>query len=127
MTTRMMTTTKRLDAVSDGELGKLMVLAQPVEFPAGTRSFEERGNADRFWIVGDGKVRLELRVPGSAAAVTETLGQGSPLGWSWMFPLCRWHMAAKAVTPMRAWEFDAVEVRRLCEQDPRFGYVFTLA
>ncbi|NUS11505.1 MAG: cyclic nucleotide-binding domain-containing protein [Streptomyces sp.] len=127
MTTQLMTMTKRLDAVSDEERGTLMALARPVEFPAGARIFEERGKADHFWLLRDGEVRLELRVPGSAAAVTETLGQGSLLGWSWMFPPHRWHMSAKAVTPVRAWEFDAEEVRGLCEQDPRFGYVFTLA
>ena len=127
MTTQLMTMTKRLDAVSDEERGKLMALARAVEFPAGARIFEERGEADRFWLLREGEVRLELRVPGSAAAVTETLGQGSLLGWSWMFPPRRWHMSAKALTPVRAWEFDALEVRRLCERDPRFGYVFTLA
>ena len=72
-------------------------------------------------------MQLELRVPGSAAAVTEALGQGALLGWSWMFPPHRWHMAAQAVTPVRAWEFDAGQVRALCQEDPRFGYVFTLA
>lgn len=127
MTTRLMTMTKRLDTVSDEERGKLMSLARQVEFTAGAVIFAERGNADRFWLLRDGEVRLELRVPGSGAVVTETLGQGSLLGWSWMFPPRRWHMSAKAVTAVRAWEFDAADVRRLCEEDTRFGYVFTLA
>jgi CRP-like cAMP-binding protein len=127
MTTQLMTMTKRLEAVSDEGFGKLMALARQAEFPAGARIFEERGKADRFWLLRDGEVRLDQHVPGSAAAVTETLGQGSLLGWSWMFPPRRWHMSAKAVTAVRAWEFDAAEVRRLCEQDPAFGYVFTLA
>lgn len=127
MSTQLMTMTKRLEAVSDEELSRLMELARAVEFPADARIFDERGRADRFWLLRDGEVRLELRVPGSAAAVTETLGQGSLLGWSWMFPPRRWHMSARAGTPVRAWEFDAEEVRRLCERDPRFGYVFTLA
>jgi CRP-like cAMP-binding protein len=127
MTDHLMSMTKRLDAVSDEERATLMALARPVTFLEGERIFEERGTADRFWLLRDGEVQLEMRVPGSTAVITETLRQGALLGWSWMFPPRRWHMAAKAVAPTRAWEFDAGRVRDLCRQDPRFGYVFTLA
>ena len=43
-------------------------LAQDVEFPAGRRIFEEKGTADRFWIIRDGDVCLELHVPGCPPA-----------------------------------------------------------
>lgn len=66
-------------------------------------------------------------MPGTKAAVVEKLGGGALLGWSWLFPPRRWHMAAKALTPVRALEFSATEVRQLCEEDPQFGYVFVLA
>lgn len=127
MTTRLMTMTGRLDALSDEHRGRLMALAREVEFPVGARVFEERGSADRFWFVREGEVALRLRVPGGEAAVIETLGQGSLLGWSWLFPPRRWHLTAEAVTAVRAWEFDAAAVRLLCEENPEFGYVFVLA
>jgi CRP-like cAMP-binding protein len=127
MTSKLMTMTGRLAALSDEHLTTLMALAREVQFPAGCRIFEERGKADRFWLLRDGEVSLELRVPGSKAAVIDTVGQGSLLGWSWLFPPRRWHMAAKTLSPVRAFEFEAVAVRRLCEQDPEFGYVFVLA
>jgi CRP-like cAMP-binding protein len=127
MTTKLMTMTGRLDALSDEHRGRLMALAREVEFPAGRRIVEEQGKADRFWIVRDGDIALELRVPGRPAAAIETLGQGSLLGWSWLFPPRRWHMSAKALTDVRAFEFDAAAVRRLCQEDPEFGYVFVLA
>ncbi|WP_329139897.1 cyclic nucleotide-binding domain-containing protein [Streptomyces sp. NBC_01476] len=127
MTTRLMTMAGRLDALTDEHRDKLMALAEEVDFPAGTRIFEERGKADRFWFLRDGEVALQLHVPGRPAAAIETLGQGSLLGWSWLFPPRRWHMSAKALSDVRAWEFDAAAVRRLCEEDPAFGYVFVLA
>jgi CRP-like cAMP-binding protein len=126
-TTKLMTMTARLDALSDENRATLMALAREVSFPAGARIFEERGTADRFWLLREGDVALELRVPGNTSAEIETLGQGSLLGWSWLFPPRRWHMAAKALTPVRAWEFDAPSVRRLCDDEPAFGYVFVLA
>src|SRR5690242_11252263 len=67
MTNRLMTMTKRLDAVSDEERTKLMALARPVTFLEDEQIFQEHGIADHFWLLRDGEVQLELRVPGSAA------------------------------------------------------------
>lgn len=127
MTTKLMTMTGRLAALPDEHLDRLMALGHEVEFPAGRRIFEEKGKADRFWIIRDGDVALELHVPGRPAAAIESLGQGSLLGWSWLFPPRHWHMSAQALTDVRAFEFDAAAVRRLCQQHAEFGYVFVLA
>lgn len=127
MTAKQMTMTGRLAALPDDHRDRLMALAQDVEFPAGRRIFEEKGNADRFWIIRDGDVSLELHVPGCPPAAVEKLGQGSLLGWSWLFPPRRWHMSARALTGVRAFELDAAAVRRLCQEHPEFGHVFVLA
>lgn len=127
MTTKLMTMTGRLAVLPDEHRAQLMALACEVEFSAGRRLFEEKGTADRFWIIRDGDVALELHVPGRPAAVIETLGQGSLLGWSWLFPPRHWRMSAEALTDVRAYEFDAAAVRRLCGENPEFGYVFVLA
>jgi CRP-like cAMP-binding protein len=127
MTTRLMTLPRKLDAPSDDQRDKLMTLARPVDFPADTTIFEERGAANRFWPLRDGEVQLELRVPGTRAAVVEKLGGGSLLGWPWLFPPRRWHMAAKTLTAVSTLKFDAVDARRLCEEDAPLGYVFVLA
>ncbi|MYR44582.1 cyclic nucleotide-binding domain-containing protein [Streptomyces sp. SID5910] len=100
---------------------RLMRVAREVSFDAGARLFEEDRRADRFWIVRTGTVTLDLRVPGRRAAVIESLGHGELVGWSWHFPPHLWHMGAEAMTPVRAWEFDAEAVRVLCDQDPAFG------
>lgn len=125
--TKLMTMTGRLAALPDEHLARLMGLAREVAFPAGQRIFEEKGKADRFWIIRDGDVALELHVPGCPPAAIEKLGQGSLLGWSWLFPPRHWHMSAQALTDLRAFEFDAAEVRRLCQEHPEFGYAFVLA
>ncbi|MFD5713664.1 Crp/Fnr family transcriptional regulator [Streptomyces pharetrae] len=101
--------------------GTLMTLAREASVPQGTRLFDEGGRADRFWIVRTGTVALDVRVPGRRPAVIETLGFGDLVGCSWLFPPHVWHMGAEAVTPVRAWEFDARAVRDLCRSDPRLG------
>ncbi|GAU69826.1 hypothetical protein SSP35_14_01600 [Streptomyces sp. NBRC 110611] len=97
---------------------QLMSLAREVSFATGERVFNERGKADRFWIIRTGTVALDLHVPGRRAAVIETLGAGELLGWSWLFPPHRWHLGAEASSPVRAYEFDAIAVRDLCGTDP---------
>ncbi|WP_046729463.1 Crp/Fnr family transcriptional regulator [Streptomyces humi] len=100
---------------------RLMRLAREVSFAAGTRLFEEGLRAERFWVVRNGTVALDLHVPGRRPAVIETLGQGELVGWSWHFPPHLWQLGAEAMSPVRAWEFDAGAVRALCAEDPVFG------
>ncbi|GGZ05452.1 cyclic nucleotide-binding domain-containing protein [Streptomyces poonensis] len=116
-----LTTAGMLRALSAEHRHRLMRLAQEVSFPQGTRLFEECGRADRFWIVRTGTVELDMHVPGRRAAVVESLGHDELVGWSWLFGPHTWHMGAEAVTPVRAYEFDAVAVRSMCQDDPDLG------
>ncbi|GHE44928.1 cyclic nucleotide-binding domain-containing protein [Streptomyces capitiformicae] len=99
---------------------RLMRLPHEVSFPQGARLFEEGGRADRFWI-STGTIELDMRVPGRQPAVIESLGHNELVGWSWLFAPHSWHMGAEAVTPVRAYEFDAVAVRSMCADDPDLG------
>ncbi|MCX4993127.1 Crp/Fnr family transcriptional regulator [Streptomyces sp. NBC_00568] len=100
---------------------RLIHLAREVSFEAGTRLFEEGRRADRFWIVRTGTVALDLHIPGRRPAVIETLGHGELVGWSWHFTPYIWQLGAEAMSPVRAWVFDAEAVRTLCAEDPEFG------
>ncbi|MFD9722253.1 cyclic nucleotide-binding domain-containing protein [Streptomyces sp. NPDC059072] len=100
---------------------RLMELAREVNFDEGTRLFHEGGRADRFWIVRSGSVTLDVHVPGRRAAVIETLGAGELVGCSWLFKPYTWRLGAEAMTPVRAYEFDAVGVRALMDADTAFA------
>ncbi|WP_073951330.1 Crp/Fnr family transcriptional regulator [Streptomyces kebangsaanensis] len=117
-----MTSTTTLAAALPAEhRARLMSLAHEVSFDADTRLFEEGRHADRFWIIKTGTVALDLHVPGRRAAVIESLGHGELVGWSWHFPPYVWQLGAEAASPVRAYEFDADAVRKLCDEDPEFG------
>jgi CRP-like cAMP-binding protein len=94
-------------------------------YHAGTHLFSEGHVADRFWLIRDGLVSLELDVPGRGTVAIDHLGGGSVLGWSWMFPPYRWHYTAVATEQTLAVEFDGKAVRRLCDEDPALGYELT--
>jgi len=91
----------------------------------GSRLFREGNPADRFWLIRDGHVALELNVPGRGDVVIERLGPAAVLGWSWMFAPYRWHFTAVATEQILAIELDGRGVRRLCDDDPALGYELT--
>ncbi|GAA2367011.1 cyclic nucleotide-binding domain-containing protein [Dactylosporangium salmoneum] len=108
-----------------GQVERLARWARRAPFRAGTRIFEENGRAQRCWFIRDGSVELRTRVPGRGEVVVETLGPGSVLGWSWLFPPYRWHFAAVAVRPVLSIALDGAGVRALCRDDPELGYELT--
>ncbi|WP_330328663.1 cyclic nucleotide-binding domain-containing protein [Streptomyces sp. NBC_00536] len=108
-------------ALSTEHRGRLMSHAREVNFPEGTRIFDEGNRAETFWIVRSGTVTLEIPVPGRRPAPVENLGPGELVGWSWLFPPYVWQLGAEAMTPVRAYEFDGMTVRMLMDADPAFG------
>ncbi|MER5708505.1 MULTISPECIES: Crp/Fnr family transcriptional regulator [unclassified Streptomyces] len=100
---------------------RLMAFAEDVHFDSGHRLFEEQQHADRFWIVKTGAVTLDAKVPGRGSPVIETLRHGELVGLSWMFPPYLCQSGAEAMTPVRAYEFDAPAVRSMCHSDTEFG------
>lgn len=115
------TTTTVLRALPAEHQDRLMHIAHEVAFPQGTQIFEEGRRAGRFWVIRTGTVTLSMHVPGRQAAVIESLGPGELVGWSWLFPPHVWHLSAEAMSPVRAYEFDATAVRLMCQAEPEFG------
>jgi CRP/FNR family transcriptional regulator, cyclic AMP receptor protein len=104
------------------ELALLVDCGNPVQFAANERIFEERREARSFWLIGEGRVRLDTIVPGHDPVIVETLGPGTVLGWSWLAPPYRWHFGALAVETTTALHMDGPSVRDLCERFPALGY-----
>lgn len=114
-----------LDGMSPRQLERLTAWGRRAAFHAGTRIFSEGSTADRFWLIRDGRVALDTHLPDRGAAVVETLGPASVLGWSWFFPPYRWHFGATAVEPTLTIELNGKGIRRLCAEDPEIGYELT--
>jgi CRP/FNR family cyclic AMP-dependent transcriptional regulator len=108
--------------LTDGQRTALAENGTPVTFPAGARVFTEGDAADRFWLVEQGSVALDMRVPGRGDQTLETIAAGAVLGWSWLYPPRRWHFGAVARLPTVAIAFDATAIRSRCDADPTFGY-----
>jgi CRP-like cAMP-binding protein len=82
------------------------------------------GPAETCHLIVDGTVAIEIRSPGSAPRVFQTLQGGDVLGWSWMFEPRLWTFDARAVTETTAFTLDAVLLRKEMEDDCEFGLRF---
>jgi CRP-like cAMP-binding protein len=107
-------------APQDVEL--LAAAAAEVRFPAGHRLFEEGGPAERFWVIREGRVALDIRLPGQERLIVQTLGEGDIIGLSWLEAPREWQFGAEIIQPTAAFELDAAAVRALCEGRPQLGY-----
>lgn len=88
--------------------------------------FKEGEDADRFFLIQEGKVALGSLARGRGNILTKTIGAGEALGWSWMFPPYRWHFDARALEPVKAIVVDAKLIREKCHADHDFGFELVL-
>ncbi len=109
--------------LSEPLLERLAEEAMAVEFKAGELIFNEGGLANRLYLLLSGKVALELPTDLEREPVLiETIGAGSVLGWSWLFPPYYWHFDARAMTPVKAIFFYGTRLREQCETNHELGY-----
>jgi CRP/FNR family transcriptional regulator, cyclic AMP receptor protein len=91
-------------------------------FAAGTELFREGAPAERFFLIREGAIALEVEAPGRGRLVIETLHRGEVVGWSWLFEPYRWEFDARTQEPTRVVAFDGACLRGKCEADHELGY-----
>jgi CRP/FNR family cyclic AMP-dependent transcriptional regulator len=96
--------------------------ANEQSFPANALLFASGEAADRFFLLREGTVSVELPAGYKRKTQIETIDSGGLLGWSWLVPPYRWHFSARAVQPVSAYVFDAEAVRKRMEKDHEVGY-----
>lgn len=106
----------------EAQLRQIASCASEVRFRAGAMIFREGDRADRFFVIREGTVALELHAGSGPARTIMTVERGDILGWSWLIPPHKWTFDARAVEPTTAVAFEAAGVLGACEANPAFGY-----
>jgi len=101
---------------------KLVDCADDICFDSDEFIFREGQQADKFYLIYEGLVALEMGGQERGPLTIQTIGKGEIVGWSWLFPPYRWHFDARTKQVTRAIVFDARCIRAKCEQDFAFGY-----
>ncbi len=91
---------------------------------AGEVLFREGEPQDYLYVVLEGRIGLEIHVPGRGNVRLMTVEPEEVLGWSSVIPAARRRTAtAVAVLSSRLVALDAPALLRLCEEDPTLGYL----
>ena len=91
-------------------------------FDAGEFIFREGEDANRVYLIRQGKVALEVFAPNRGAIVIQTLDEAELLGWSWLIPPYQWRFEARAIELSRAVVIDGRCLRAKCEENHDLGY-----
>jgi CRP-like cAMP-binding protein len=109
------------EGLPEDEIALIAGCGRNVRFDAGETIFRQGDAADTFFVVRHGTVAVGNFVPPRGELVIETLESGDLLGWSWLFPPYRAHFDARALSTVRATQFDGACLRDKCAADPVLG------
>lgn len=99
--------------------------AANARYSDGEYLFREGEEATKFFVLRQGKVAIEIAVPGQGLTTIYTHeADDDVVGWSWLFEPYHWHFNARAVGLTRVITLDGTCLRNKCEQDPVLGYEF---
>ncbi len=88
----------------------------------GAALFQQGKPADKFYLLRDGRVSVQVPAVMGPALEIQNLGKDQILGWSWLIQPYRWSFQALAMEDSEVLEFDGSAILAHCEDDPRFGY-----
>ena len=111
-----------LEGLARPYLDLLTGCAANVRFAEEQFLFHAGQEADLFFLIRQGRVRIELPVGHRSPVTVQTVGEGEVLGWSWLIPPYRWHFSARALEPVVALSFDGKCIRGKFETDHSLGY-----
>lgn len=100
----------------------LVGCARQVRLAPGEFVFRMGDRADTFYLIRHGRVGLQLYTAERGPITIETVGDGEPLGWSWLVPPYRWALDGVVVQPTLAISFDAQCLRGKFETDHDLGF-----
>ncbi len=92
------------------------------EIKKGQVLFRQGEFADKFYIVRNGQISIQVPAVMGPTLEIQTLASNQVLGWSWLISPYQWSFQAKAEEDSELLEFDGAAILAQCEQEPKFGY-----
>ena len=84
--------------------------------------FRQGEHADKFYVVRNGRISLQMPAIMGPTLEIQTLGKDQVLGWSWLISPYKWNFQTKAEEDSELLQFDGAAILIRCEQEPKFGY-----
>lgn len=103
-------------------LEKIAQVAAPVTLAPGKIICEDGQKADKFYLLMNGRVVVELYSPERGDLLIQTLNTGDILGWSWLVPPYQWRFNARVLAKTHAIVFNGERLRTLFGKNRELGY-----
>ena len=107
---------------SDDVLKFLCECSSTREIKKGQILFRQGENADKFYVVRNGRISIQMPAIMGPALEIQTLGKDQVLGWSWLISPYKWNFQTKAEEDSELLQFDGAAILTRCEKEPKFGY-----
>lgn len=92
------------------------------EIKKGQILFRQGENADKFYLLRNGCISIQMPAIMGPNLEIQALGKGQVLGWSWLIPPFKWSFQAMAEEDSELLMFDGTAILARCEREPKFGY-----
>jgi CRP/FNR family transcriptional regulator, cyclic AMP receptor protein len=106
----------------DAVLTKMAALAMICDYRAGSKLFREGSEYDRLLIIIQGRVALDMHVPGRPEVRILSLGPGDVVAWSALIGNGRMTTSAVALKDTQVVSIQARDLLSLCEANHSLGY-----
>ena len=107
---------------SDDVLKFLCECSSTSEIKKGQILFRQGENADKFYVIRNGRISIEMPAIMGPTLEIQTLDKDQVLGWSWLISPYKWNFQTRAEEDSELLQFDGAALLARCEQEPKFGY-----
>ncbi len=106
------------------QIEALAGISSIVQFKQGTTIFCEGDRVDNIYIILSGEIGVDIAVPSRGIVRITTAEPLDIIGWSKLTPVVRQRTASTiALKDSTLLVLNGDELNRLCEEDPRLGYI----
>lgn len=103
---------------------KLVEISQIQKYEANQELFREGDQEECLYLVLEGRLAIEMYVPGRGRVRIYTADSMDLVGWSSVIPVVRLRTTGvQAVLPSRVICFNSEKLRQICDDDHSLGYV----
>jgi CRP-like cAMP-binding protein len=112
-----------LSELTSEQMEKLASIATRVTFSEGAIIFREGDISELVYLIEEGQVDLETKVPGHGQVLLLKIVPGQLLGWSSIFPPKRKTASARAAMATQTIAINAEKLNELLQEDHDLGFI----
>lgn len=112
-----------LHGITDSHLRKLAAQAVEQHYAAGTALFQENAHHRTFYLVVEGAVALDIRIPHRGTTRMLSVGPGEILAWSAILADSIMTTSAITTAPTSVIAWPADQLLALCQSDHEVGFL----